>query len=236
MFCEVQGNPKYSMSDFDAECVRAHLASLIDRSDIGLQTADGEDALSFLANNIKVDENSYTEWVVISKLIAKAGVRIDTRDESGCTLFLRWCDSYATSRVLAQLIEAGCDIEASDPQGNTGVHLLVLTDNYRALESLATSHRLLERFWCIKNRQGQTPLDLTARAMYTGAYNQQTTLIHRMLTVAQEEWKAGMVPLVLTQVTRALGVSELARLIIEYLDGSGKEFKPAQMHSGSDER
>ena len=96
------------MSDFDAECVRAHLASLIDRSDIGLQPTDGEDALSFLANNIKVDDYSKTDWVVITKLIAKAGVqgRLDTRDSSGRTLFMRWCDSYAKPRVLAQLIEA----------------------------------------------------------------------------------------------------------------------------------
>ena len=108
------------------------------------------------------------------------------------------------------------------------MHLLVLTRNHRALESLATSHRLLERFWCIKNAQGRTPLDLAALAK-AGAYNHHVTLICRLLSVAQEEWKTGMVPLVLTQVTRAVGVSDLARLVIEYLDGSGKELKPAQV-------
>ena len=88
--------------------------------------------------------------------------------------------------------------------------MLVRTLNYHALGALAMSHRLFECFWCSKNAQGQTPLDLARDALgmpeLSTTEKFQATLIHRMLTVAQEEWKAGMAPLVLQQLTCAVGV------------------------------
>ena len=225
------------MAYFDSEGVREHLESLIDRSDIGLQTDTGMDALSYLAGKVSTEEED-TDWFVVPKLIAMAKQRgrLDTRDAAGRTPFLRWCQFNASPRHLQLLIDVGCDIEATDSQGDTGLHLLVRSHNYAALESLALSHQLFERFWCIKNAQGQTPLDLARSAFIIAGNNPvaqqddaKLILIYRLLSVAHEEWKAGMAPGVLKQLTCAVSVPDLARLVIEYLDGSGKEFKTAQM-------
>lgn len=217
---------QFPLNQLDIEGVREHLDSLIDRSDIRLRTDSGLDSLCYLANHIVVNAQIYTDWFVVTKLVSMAKARglLDTRDASGCTPFLHWCGSGPTPNVLQLLVDAGCDIEAVDALGNTGLHKLVRSHNHRALEALASSQHFLERIWCVKNRSGLTPLDLAAFQMAEG-HNPQAVLIHRMLSLAHEEWKAGLAPLLFKQLVGAVVLPDLARLVVEYLDGSGKDFK-----------
>lgn len=216
----------FPLNSLDIDGARDHLDSLICRSDIRLQTVSGLDSLCYLATHIVVNAQCYTDWFVLTRLVAMAQTRglLDTRDASGATPFLHWCGSGPTPNVLQLLVEAGCDVDAVDAAGDGAVHRLVRSHNHRALEALATEQRFLERVWCIKNNAGITPLDLAAIEMADG-HNPQATLIHRMLSVAHAEWKAGLAPLLLRQLTSALQVVDLARLCVEYLDGSGKEWK-----------
>lgn len=91
---------------------------------------------------------------------------LDARDPDGCTPFLHWCGSGPTPNVLQLLIAHGCDVDATDNHGNTGLHRLVQSRNLRALEALAKDQPvLLCRAWLARYRAGLNVLELSAVVM-----------------------------------------------------------------------
>ena len=69
---------------------------------------------------------------VVTQLCSMASARgmLDSRGPDGCTPFLHWCRSGPTPNVLQLLVAHGCDIDATDQAGNTGLHRLVQSHNF----------------------------------------------------------------------------------------------------------
>jgi len=74
--------------------------------------------------------------------MASARCLLDSRSPDGRTRFLHWCRSCPTPNVQQLFVAHGCDVNATDSAGNTGLHRLVQSQNFRALEALAKDDRL----------------------------------------------------------------------------------------------
>ena len=159
---------------------------------------------------------SAARWLA-TKLVdlASAADMLNSRDAFGQTPFLRWCQTVNAPHVLQLLIAAGCDVTAADEDGNNGIHHLASRYEEMTLEVLitATPRSFVVHPWCVPNHAGLTPLNLVRGNLL------------RLLVPASKVWPAAVAPLVFEQISIVLhGCKDVARLCLEYLDGSGRPF------------
>lgn len=149
---------------------------------------------------------------------------LESRDAGGFTPFLRWCQTVRTPHVLQLLIDAGCDVTASDKNGNNGIHKLARRYEDNTLEALSTAKRsFVVQPWCVPNHFGDTPLELADSQLQT------------LLEPASKVWTDTVVPLLTEQIGLVLnGGRDVTRICVEYLDGSGPPFV-AEEEEGDDE-
>jgi ankyrin repeat protein len=169
----------------------------------------------------------------VTKLVAKAQERgcLDRRDPSGVSAFLHWCGSGCTPNVLQLCLDHGADIDQVDIDGNTALHKLVASSNFRALDALAKhgqdgdaralgSGFLCRPWWCLRNNAGLTVAQLASHRTHT----EQGRSVQYLLQCAQRDWEEGGRPLLLRQLERVMHLHDVADLALQYIDGSGRAF------------
>ena len=134
--------------------------------------------------------------------MASARGLLDSRGPDGCTPFLQWCSSGPTPNVLQLLVAHGCDIDATDQAGNTGLHRLVQSHNFRALEALAKDEPgFLCRDWFGRNQAGLNALELSAAlALGHHSADSRRVKVHRLLKCAWRDWQQSIAPLLQRQL------------------------------------
>jgi ankyrin repeat protein len=101
--------------------------------------------------------------------------------------FLLWAAKFGNNRVIELLLEAGVDPDATDSEGNTGLHHAALNCRILTVRSLLNSGASVS----VRNRSGNTPLH------YAAAWGDEMLLLLFLRKGADIEWTAndGKTPL-----------------------------------------
>ena len=88
------------------------------------------------------------------------------------------------------------------------------------------------RDWLARNRAGLNALELSADVLlgHHSADSRQVK-VHRLLKCAWRDWQQSIAPLLQRQLESVMQLADLAKISLEYLDGSGRPFEQPQPKS-----
>ena len=125
-----------------------------------------------------------------------------------------------------------------DDKGNGLLHLLVQRKAESVLEDLLSGHGVSHLDCALRNNAGQTAADLAAVELAQLAdsnANSRQKRIHQLLMAQALLWTKHVRPALLSRLEFVLPVTDVAKLALGYVDGSGLPFeKAAEAKSNED--
>ena len=187
--------------------------------------ATGNNALHDVLSRISPTRTEQWLYKLIEALI-QHGVDIHQRDKQGRTVALTYAASggswHESACSLHLLLQHGADVNAQDDGGETMTHHLIHGEAYYVLQDLLEGEvRGLDVF--VPNRAGHTAAELAAIMHVKEPGNPYCSAIHRIIQARVEQWHTNTRPAVLSALSEPL-IPDLARLVLGYVDGSGRAF------------
>jgi hypothetical protein len=179
-----------------------------------------------------INAQIYFDWHVVTKLM-ELKAPLESRSPKGQTPLLHCAGSGSTKNVVQLLIQHGANMDATDAQGNTMWHLIIRRANLRVLKPLAEDGIFLQALgsWFVPNAAGRTPVQSAHGHRHRGG---ESADIHRIMETAQAQWEHLVVPLLETELTSVMQLRDLARMALQYIDGSGKPWPEPDEPEGFD--
>ena len=168
-------------------------------------------------------------WVYkFTEALILHGVAINQLNMKGRTVLLSHSNGVSTSSVciFELLHHHGANINAQDNTGFAMLHYFVFRKAVVTLEELFGGGSTMpldaiDPFVC--NREGLTPLDLAAAKHAKSPNTTTNTRIYRLVQMYVRSWTSCIRPALLGAVSVLL-VPDLAKLVIDYVDGGGAPF------------
>ena len=200
-----------------------------------VDAATGNNALHEMCRLFALHSLQQWDYKLVGLLIDR-GVSADSRNKEGRTPLLQRAATLtvASGRStdgMRLLLSNGADLNAQDGKGNGVLHLLILCG--------ATAEARLEDLlgggvahfdYALRNNAGQTAVDLAAIRLAELADNSADSpqkRIHQLLMAQTALWAKHTRPLLLRCLDSALPVTDVAKLALSYVDGSGQPFTTA---------
>jgi len=199
-----------------------------------VDAATDNNALHELCTYFTISPRSDYDFTLAELLIAR-GVDVHARDKKGRTGLLKSaCALYgeqASSDGLQLLLAHGADPNAQDGDGNSALHHLVRNRAAAVLEAFMSGDGSGLLDFHLVNSAGQTAFDLAAAQQpdsdgLSGADSPQQRT-RRLMAAQKETWIKRARPVLLRCLEAALPVTDVAKLALGYIDGSGLPFPTA---------
>jgi len=201
-----------------------------------LDTLDPAITVAATGNNIlhdllgRVVPGSPTDnWVYsVIEALVQHGVDIHSRNKQGFTVALVAAKTlnaknHSSACSLRLLLQHGADINAQDQDGNTLMHHLIHNKVLRVIQNLIEEADVGALDLFVLDGAGHTLADLAAFKHAEEPHDRNAQQIHRLLCAQTQTWYSRIRPVVLSFLAEPL-IPDLARLVLEYLDGSGRKF------------
>ena len=171
------------------------------------------------------------------KLLIDRGVSVHARNHAGRTPLLQRgakcnSESHHSNDGMRLLLSHGADLNAQDGDGNGLLHLMILCGAAAEtrLTDLLGGGGVAHFDYALRNNAGQTAVDLAAIRLAeqadSGADSPEKR-IHRLMMTQRSMWIKSARPLLLRCLESALPVTDVAKLALGYIDGSGAPFTSA---------
>jgi len=164
----------------------------------------------------------------LTELLIARGVSVHARDKDSRTVLLRAAASsnnmVTSANGLKLLVKHGSDLNAQDGDGNSVLHHLVKNAALPMFEDFLRGEEMGHLDCHLVNSAGQTAADLAAVKLAqladSGADSPEKR-IHRLLMTQTALWSKRVQPVLLNGLNAVLPVTDLAKLALGYIDGSG---------------
>lgn len=171
-----------------------------------------------------INAQCYFDWYAVTRLV-HLGAPLESRSPQGDTPLLHCAGSGSTPNVIQLFIQHGADMNAtSERDGDSMWHRLIRRPNARVLSALADDGTFLRciGMWHQPNHAGVTPMQLaeTRKDLTT-----DTKSVYRLMLAATTQWSQLLAPMVEKELTLALGIGDLAAMVMQYIDGSGAKWE-----------
>ena len=178
------------------------------------------------------------------ELLVDRGVSVHARNKKGRTPLLQRAAGSTPARFRSNdgmrlLLSRGADLNAQDNYGNGVLHHLIRRQAESSLEDLLGGGGVAHLDYALRNGAGQTAVDFAAMRVeeQTGSSSASPAKrIHRMMMTQTALWTKHTRPLLLRCLESALPVTDVAKLALGYIDGSGLPFVTAAEEGESDEQ
>ena len=195
-----------------------------------VDAATGNNALHEICRLFYVDSVNVWSFKLTELLIAD-GVSMRERNKKGCTPLLQWAASMGendrTADGLRLMLEHGSDLHAQDGDGNGVLHHLVSNGASAVLIDLLDGDGVGHLDCHLVNSAGQTAADLAAvklAQLVDSNANSPAKRIHRLMMAQTALWTKHTQPALLRCLDAVLPVTDVAKLALGYIDGSGLPF------------
>ena len=203
-----------------------------------VDAATGNNALHELGSLFLLD--SVNGWGYrLAELLVAYGISVHARNKKGRTPLLQWAatsfSNEPTARGLQLLLAHGADLNAQDGDGDGLLHHLVKNAAFTMLEDFLRVKEVGHLDCHLVNSAGQTAADLAAiqlMKLADSSVDSPQKRIHRLMMAQTAMWAKHTRPTLLLSLESALPVTDVAKLALGYVDGSGLPFdKPVEAES-----
>lgn len=177
------------------------------------------------------------------KLLIAHGVSLCARNKQGRTpLLLCAADTFISASCrstdgMRLLLSHGAGLNAQDGDGNSVLHLLVLDGAKARLEDLLGGGGVAHFDYALRDNAGQTAVDIAAIRLARQANSSAGSAkrIHQLLMAQTALWVRHTRPQQLHCLESALAVTDVAKLALGCIDGSGPPFTAAEKANSDEE-
>ena len=197
-----------------------------------VDAATGNNALHEMCRHFTLDDQSSWTYDLAQLLICR-GVGVHARNKKEHTPLLEFasfCGSTEGSACGLQLLLAhGADLNAQDGDGDGLLHHLVKRKAKTLLEDLFGGDTSISSHLdhALRNNAAQTAADLAAvklAQLEDSNADSPEKSIHRLMMAHATMWIKHVRPVLLCCLEAALPVTDVAKLALGYVDGSGPSF------------
>ena len=208
-----------------------------------MNAATGDNALHEMFRLFYLDSVSVWDYK-LAELLIDRGVSVHARNKKGRTPLLEIAAHHrrSTATGLRLLLAHGAHLNVQDGDGNGLLHLMILCGPAAVadLEELMCGDEVTHLDLHLVNYAGHTASDLAAvklAQLGDSNANSPAKRIQRLMVTQMATWTKLVRPMLLRCLESALPVTDVAKLALGYVDGSGLPFITAtDSEADSDEK